>query len=235
MAADDFVIVCGDFGGIWDDSRQERHWLDWLSNKPFTTLFVDGNHENFDMLSEFKTVEWNGGKARFIRDSIIHLMRGQVFTINGKRFFVMGGAQSHDIGDGILEPDDPDFKVKRRKLDRLNAMYRINHLSWWREELPNDDEYEEARKNLAACGWKVDYIVSHCCPTGVANMLGMGLYKADRLMEFFQGVSERCDFQYWFFGHYHENKAIMQKYILLYEQIVPLDLATSNNVPPPTE
>ena len=58
MTKDDVVIICGDFGGIWDtdtDSRYENYWLQWLDEKPFTTVFVDGNHENFDRLnSEFE-------------------------------------------------------------------------------------------------------------------------------------------------------------------------------------
>ena len=51
MTKDDIVIVCGDFGAIWDSdgmSRFESYWLNWLDEKPFTTVFVDGNHENFD-------------------------------------------------------------------------------------------------------------------------------------------------------------------------------------------
>lgn len=53
MTKDDFVIICGDFGGIWckdKESKNEKYWLDWLENKPFTTLFVDGNYECFDRL-----------------------------------------------------------------------------------------------------------------------------------------------------------------------------------------
>ncbi len=37
LAKDDYVIVTGDFGGVWDGSPNERHWLDWLDAKPFTT------------------------------------------------------------------------------------------------------------------------------------------------------------------------------------------------------
>ena len=44
-----------------------------------------------------------------IRPSVLHLMRGQLYDICGKRIFTMGGASSHDIRDGILEPDDPDY------------------------------------------------------------------------------------------------------------------------------
>ena len=51
MSKEDCVIICGDFGGVWDNSEKEKYWLDWLEEKPFTTLFADGNHENFDMLN----------------------------------------------------------------------------------------------------------------------------------------------------------------------------------------
>jgi len=216
LTKDDFVIICGDFGGIWDNSASEQYWLNWLDGKPFTTLFVSGNHENFDLLSTFPVESWNGGNIQRIRPSVIHLMRGQVFSIDGKRFFTMGGASSNDIIDGILEPDDPNFKQKRKRLDRFNALYRINHVSWWKDELPNDEEYKTARKNLEACGWKVDYIVTHCCPISIANLLGKGVRKADRLTDFFQEVSERCQFDRWFFGHHHKNQVLMEKYMVLY-------------------
>lgn len=221
MTKDDYVIVCGDFG-IWQDTPQERYWLDWLNDKPFTTLFVDGNHSNFDRLYQMSINEWHGGHVHFIRDSIIHLMRGQVFDIAGKRVLAMGGASSHDISGGILEPDDPDFRQKRKVLDRKMALYRVNHVSWWKEELPSDEEYAAAEKNLAACNWKVDYIITHCCPTSVADILGGGLYQPDRLTDFFEEVRERCEFDYWFFGHYHDNRVLMRKYVMLYEQIIEM-------------
>ena len=150
-------------------------------------------------------------------------MRGQIYDIGGKRFVTMDGASSHDIDAGILEPDDPDFKRKRKQLDKQMAPYRINHVSWWKEELPSDEEYETASRNLDACGWKVDYILSHCCPSSIADIIGGGLYRRDRLTDFFEELKERCNFNYWFFGHYHDNRALMQKYILLYEQIVEIE------------
>ena len=62
MTKDDTVIICGDFG-IWNDTKQERYNLDWLEDKPFTTLFVDGNHECFDRLYAMPVSEWHGGKT----------------------------------------------------------------------------------------------------------------------------------------------------------------------------
>ena len=76
LTKDDCVMIAGDFGGIWSGSAEERHRLDWLEAKPFTSLFVSGNHENFDMLAEFPVEAWHGGKVQRIRPSVIHLMRG---------------------------------------------------------------------------------------------------------------------------------------------------------------
>lgn len=128
MTKDDYVIICGDFGGVWtkdEESEKEKWWLDWLERKSFTTLFVDGNHENFDRLYSYPVEEWNGGKVHRIRPTVIHLMRGQVFTLEGKKIFAFGGARSHDIAGGILEYNDPDFHRKRKALDRNFKSYRV--------------------------------------------------------------------------------------------------------------
>ncbi len=97
MTRDDFMIICGDFGGVWEGGKKDARSLDRLENLPFTTLFVSGNHENFDLLRKYPIEEWNGGKVQRIRPHVIHLMRGQVFDLQGYSFFTMGGARSHDI------------------------------------------------------------------------------------------------------------------------------------------
>ena len=85
-------------------------------------------------------------------------MRGQVFEIDGKSIFAFGGASSHDIAGGILEPDDPDFKKKKKKLDQGWYPYRVNHVSWWKQELPSEEEMQEGIENLAAHDNKVDLL-----------------------------------------------------------------------------
>ena len=96
LTKDDFVIIAGDFGGVWDESRSENWLLRWLEKKRFTTLFVDGNHENFDLLEQYPVTIWNGGKVHEVRPGILHLMRGQVFQIGAATFFTFGGADSVD-------------------------------------------------------------------------------------------------------------------------------------------
>ena len=156
MTKDDTVIIAGDFGGVWFGDSRDDETLDWLERLPFTLAFVCGNHENYDALERYPVDEWHGGRVHRIRPHVLHLMRGQIFELEGCRFFTMGGAKSHDIEDGILEPDAPDFERRLMMLQRKpRARYRVNHISWWARELPDDEEYAEARRNLDAVGWQV--------------------------------------------------------------------------------
>lgn len=223
MTKEDYVIVCGDFGGVWNrdgESKAETSGLDWLDGKPFTTLFVDGNHENFDRLYAYPVETWHGGKVHKIRSAVIHLMRGQVFELAGKRIFTFGGASSHDIDGGILDLKDPLYRQKKKKLDRGRLPYRIDHLSWWKEELPSETEMEEGRKNLLAYDNAVDFIVTHCCASSTAALLSHGAYKPDRLTAYLEELRQTVRFQKWFFGHYHDNQNVNAEELLLWEQII---------------
>lgn len=220
MTKDDVVVVTGDFGGIWFGDARDDEALGCLESLPFTLAFVDGNHENYDALASYPAEKWQGGKIHRIRPHVLHLMRGQIYELEGYRFFTMGGAKSHDIEDGILDPDDPNFGRKFLMLQRRpRSRYRINHISWWAQELPSDEEYDQARRSLDAAGWQVDYIITHCAPTSIA-LAGTRHNEADRLTDFLQEVRERAKYHYWLFGHYHDNRAIDEKHILLWEQIV---------------
>ena len=60
LTKEDFVTVCGDLGGVWYGDHRDDEGLDFLERRPFTTLFVAGNHENYDALRTYPT----GGLAR---------------------------------------------------------------------------------------------------------------------------------------------------------------------------
>ncbi len=223
MSKDDYVIICGDFGGIWEqkeESKGEKHDLDWFEERSYTLLFVDGNHENFDRLNAYPVKDWNGGKVHEIRPHIFHLMRGQVFMIDGKSIFTFGGASSHDMTGGILEPDDPAFRKKKKDLDKGYIPYRINHISWWEAELANEEEMEEGRMNLESHGNTVDYIITHCCSTSTQKLIAGNRYSPDRVTEYLEYIKNHVQYQKWFFGHYHDNANVSEKEILLYEQMI---------------
>ncbi len=75
-------------------------------------------------------------------------------------------------------------------------------------------------RNIKACGGEVDYVVSHCASTTMQAILSEGMYKPDRLTDYLMEVEEKLRFKKWFFGHYHDNRNVDNKHVLLYEQIV---------------
>lgn len=227
LTTDDYVIVCGDLGLCWAPGGTFDYECKFFKGKPYTVLWVQGNHENYDMIREFALEEWHGGKVRHIvRNKIILLERGQVFCIEGKTFFTFGGASSHDVGGGIFDRSDPDFRLKIRQAKERNLPYRILGESWWPEELPSKEEMSEGLANLGKAGNEVDYIITHCCSTRIQNVLDPGpgqLYKPDVLTEYLDQLEGNVSFQHWYFGHYHADMRIDSKHTLLYRGIVSLE------------
>lgn len=232
MCKNDTVIILGDFGGVWYQEtskhfKEENYWLDWLDKKPFTTVFLDGNHENFDRLYKYPIKEWNKGYVHEIRPSVLHLMRGEVFNIEGLLFFCMGGALSYDISDGILEYDG--WIKEAEKLDRRGkCMYRVNHLNWWKEEMPSKEELNHGIARLdycqdVNCVPTVDYILSHSPSASERILMGFRDSKPNELEKYLDGVMANCNFKRHLFGHMHHNKTINDKSVCLYEQIVRIN------------
>ena len=82
------------------------------------------------------------------------------------------------------------------------------------------NDFAEALEDI----WQQDgalltYVITHCAPTSIALMENRH-NEADPLTDFLQEVKERAHYHYWLFGHYHDNRAIDEKHILLWEQIV---------------
>ncbi len=204
LTEDDYLIIAGDFGLVWGGTEEELYWLEWLNGMPWTTLFIDGNHENFDLLEQLPVEEWHGGKIHRVAERIYHLMRGQVFEIEGKTFFTFGGADSHD------------------------KYYREEGVSWWHQELPSKEELKEGREALERVGFKVDYILTHCAPTSVQRELILlrndDSYTRNVLTEFLEGVKERTEYRRWFCGHYHIDytSTVDPKLDVLYYDFVQL-------------
>ena len=199
LTKSDFIIITGDFGLLWDGSNEYNYWLKWLSEKNFTTLFIDGNHENFEMLNSYPVITWNGGKAHQITDSVIHLMRGQIFLIDGYKFFTFGGAKSSD------------------------KEFRKEGVSWWKEEMPNQEEYAEGFRNLEVNKWKVDFIVTHTCPVKIQKVL---LEKSDKNLEttelnqYLSEIDSKTNYKHWYFGHNHLDEDLTDKHTILYNKII---------------
>lgn len=221
---ENFVIILGDFGLVWNrdkEGNQEKYWLNWLEEKPFTTLFIDGNHENHQRLATYPVKEWHGGNVHELRPHVLHLMRGEVFNIEDHKFFAFGGASSHDISDGVLDYEDPDWRRKASELERKGKrMYRVKGLTWWSEELPTEEEMQHGLDKLKENNNKVDYIITHSPPASEIALLGHGAYKQDILTKYLENIRIETEYKSWFMGHMHQSLAINAKDIILYEQII---------------
>ena len=119
LTSDDYLIIAGDFGFPWDFSAEECDDISWLESRPYTVLFVDGNHERFDHWAERPMELWHGGLTQRLSDTspIRRLTRGEVFELDGSTIFTMGGATSVD------------------------KEYRIPYSSWWPQELPDERNF----------------------------------------------------------------------------------------------
>ena len=94
-----------------------------------------------------------------------------MFKIEGKKFFTFGGASSHDIQGGVLDPHDPDYARKRIAANKARLPYRIKGISWWEQELPTEEEMQEGIRNLEKANYKVDYVITHCLASSVQGKL----------------------------------------------------------------
>ena len=198
LSKDDYLLIAGDFGYVWHGDERDNEELDKLADLPVTILFIDGNHENFDALDSYEIREWHGGKVHFIRDTIIHLLRGEIYNIEGYRVFTFGGAYSVD------------------------RYIREEGTSWWPQELPSDAEYENARTNLKAHGNSVDLIVTHEVPTSLLKIMYSRARGYD-LSHFLEELNQTVSFSHWYCGHHHQEIEFDPKHSLLYTNYVWLD------------
>lgn len=195
----DYLIICGDFGFVWDNGKADTFGRGWLNTRNYTSLFCDGNHENFDLLNQYPMERnWNGGKVHRIQSSVIHLMRGQIFRFDGFSFFVMGGASS----------DDKDN--------------RIEGANWWKEELPSEDEYAEAITALDHDHWKVDFVITHTLPSRFLK--SMNIDRPPSPIEgFLDNIENQLEFRHWYCGHFHFDAELDSKHTILYNKVKCID------------
>ena len=200
----DIIIIPGDFGVGFFDGRYwpEEMFYNFLAEQEYTVLFIDGNHENFDKLKNYPISVWHGGKVQFIRKNVIHLMRGEIYDIDGKTFFCFGGGYS------------------------LDKDYRVPGRTWWSDEMPNEEEYRRATKSLEASNRKVDYILTHTAPADtVEYMSRMNLGIVNTIAEelpltnYLQWICENVTYDKWYFGHFHIDKTLWRNQFAVFDAI----------------
>ena len=197
LQKDDYLIILGDAGIVWIKT-EHKEVRDFYNSLPNITLFLDGNHENFDLLEQYEEQNFFGGKAQKISDKIYRLMRGCIFSFDNTKIFVFGGG----------------FSVK--KLDGTSP------ISVWDQEMPNEQEYERGITNLKQCGNRVDYVLTHVAPTSVAERIGANLVPQERILnDYLETIKDTVEYRKWYFGHYHVDKDV-GKFSTVYNRLLTL-------------
>lgn len=224
LTRNDVLIILGDFGLNNKSIKKEKHYLDWINSRNYTTLFVDGNHEEFPVLNSYPVVEVFGAKCHQLCDNVYHLMRGEIYHIDGKTFFVMGGAESHSGKLITME----EFKKNRKKYTVLNDNYELASVigrDWFKEEMPSEEELQYGLNNLKAYDNKVNYILSHSASNRVEscfNRPSPKMMQGWHLCDYFDLLESSIDYDKWFFGHYHRDEKVDEKHQCLYQKIICL-------------
>ena len=123
----DTLIICGDFGFIWESGKKEKRILKWLGKRRYDVLFVDGVHENFEELEKYEIEEWCGGKTRKISGKLRLLMRGHVFEIEGKRILAFGGGSGERPGRHNPAPEDFEQAILSLQKHNYEVDYIVSH------------------------------------------------------------------------------------------------------------
>ncbi|CZE48340.1 metallophosphoesterase family protein [Campylobacter geochelonis] len=208
FSKDDYFIILGDFGVFWKDETDEaeKNILEAISKLPFTVLFIDGNHENFNRLFSFKNESKFKGTVGVCGENLYWLKRGEIYEICGKNIFVFGGALS------------------------IDKAHRTPNLSWWKQEMPSEDEKEYAIKNIKNFmknGKSIDIVLSHTAPNSAISRLGYRINssKIDSTSIFLEHIFFLAKPKEWYFGHFHNDVEFDLdgcKFRLCYDNIVEI-------------
>lgn len=199
----DILIILGDFGFIWDGGKKERRLIKKLARLKYQVLFLDGPHENYDLLREIPVTEWNGGRVQVIEGNVMHLMRGEIYTIENDKFFVFGGGESYDH----------DLRAQAK--------------TWWEEEMPSGEEMISGRKNFEKHGNKVNFILTHDYPGKSASHLSKSKAgdkppRQNGVNAYLGLIENEVQYDRWFFGSLHTDKILSKRLLTVFSLIIPV-------------
>lgn len=226
----DVLIILGDTGFNYFDDKRDDKLKKEISQLNITLFCLHGNKENRPQnVGTYGIRSFCGGKVYYEPKypNIYFAIDGEIYTFEGKKYMVVGGAHSVD---------------KVRCLEE--------GLPFWEDEMPDDKVKQTVEEVLQKEGNKIYGMMTHTCPidylptemfmsTKQAACIKRKPRKAkskkfftpdiDRSTEIWLGELEKqLDYQIWFCGHYHCDKQI-DKIEMLHRTIRPLHLPHSED------
>lgn len=195
----DHLLICGDFGFVWDGSETEKKRLARLERLDCVILFVEGVHDNLDLLGRCPIEEYCGGRVRRVGKNLFWMQRGEIFTIEGVRIFALGGGESKDADE------------------------REEGINWWPQELPSCGELTAAREALRRAGDEVDLIITHQHPDLELGLVDPRSQQVNALSTFLRLTAETVRFRHWYFGGEHIDRAVSPKMTSVFQKILAFE------------
>ncbi len=193
------VLVCGDFGFVWDGSAAEKKRLKKLERLDCNILFIEGTHDNLELLAEYPLEEYCGGSVRRIAKNVFWMQRGELFSIEGITVFALGGGESGDADE------------------------RQEGVNWWRQELPSVGEIEAARRRLEGAESGVDIVITHHHPSVELGLIDTQRQTVNPLGAFLSDVAKTLRYRHWYFGMDHIDKSISSRMTAVFEKVLLFD------------
>ena len=203
----DTVIVLGDFGVMFSNTEQHRQSLEYISKLDYNVAFIDGNHENFDYLNSLQIVTKWGNKVHKLNNRCFHLMRGNIYKIEGNTYLCFGGAKSVDRD------------------------MRVLGTSYWVEEEPSIGDIDRLHTSFKDLD-TVSFVLTHTCSNSTLNSMRSIRPFSDgcKTRDILDTIEDRLQGKNykWFYGHFHVNEGVDSKHICLSnDTIYAIDKDTS--------
>lgn len=195
VSLDDTLIILGDAGICWSPEFTRRI-IELYRKLNITVIFLDGNHENFDMLESLPIVEYKGALMHQVDDHIFHVMRGEIMEIEGYSMLCIGGAHS------------------------IDKQQRTEHVSWWSQEDITERDVDNAILNLKRYNNKVDFVLTHCVDSQTVK--NAFRFRSDQSSEQLMFIDQVVEYKRWFFGHYHFDVPAGKQKECVYQRIIKL-------------
>ena len=195
LGKNDNIIILGDCGIAWRKDKKDLAQNIKLWNEcgnEVKLYFIDGNHENFNILNSLP-IENNMGK---IADNIYHLRRGQVYEFENKKILVCGGA------------------------DSIDKYRRIENFTWWKEETISQETIDDIPAGhydyvLTHCCPRSIFEKNRIY---LSTLQFLDENKINHSSEdMLEQLKNKITFDHWFFAHYHINRNLDEKFTCLFE------------------
>lgn len=219
----DYLIILGDAGINYYLDKRDKQLKEKISKCPITLLCVHGNHEERPWnIKSYSFVDVGASVKRPLHanywvekeyPNIIFLMDGFMY-LHETFFYVLGGAYSID----------KDYRLAKGwkwfKDEQMPKFMQEMFLEWPKPTHPADFLYKTE---------SYDYILSHTAPLSKEPthlfLSNIDQSTVDKSMEeFLEKFKNQIKFKKWFFGHYHSDEIIDNKFRLMYNDIIELDL-----------